>query len=225
MEEKNLTEEESLKIITDMIAKAKYHFHESGTSALLWGSTITICGLVSFSEAYWNWYIGFDIWLLPLIAIIPQIYISIKEGKNRKVVTHKETALNAIWTVYAISIFGLIFYINVVPGVTDKFYADEGIKLLKNSSGISAPYHSIVPGSASLFLLLYAMPTLATGLVHKFKPMIFGAVLCYIFFIVSCYISTTFDLLLTGLAGMFNWLIPGFILRRRFFLQKRTMNV
>lgn len=225
MEEKKITEEESLKIITEMIAKAKYHFHESGTSAILWGSTITICGLVSFAELFWKFYIGFDIWLLPLIAIIPQVYISVKEGRNRKMITHRESALNAIWTVYAISIFALIFYINVVPGVTDKILARDGIRLTNNISGAPQPYHYSVPSSTSLFLLIYAIPTLATGLAHRFRPMIFGAILCYLFFILSCFVSTTYDLLLSGLAGAFNWLIPGFILRRKYLAQKSKVNV
>ncbi|GAC1418455.1 MAG: hypothetical protein NVS1B13_04380 [Flavisolibacter sp.] len=62
MKEKKLSEQESLQLISEMIQKAKYHFHESVTSAILWGGTIGFCGLVTFSEAYFNWYIGFDLW-------------------------------------------------------------------------------------------------------------------------------------------------------------------
>ena len=43
MEEKVLTEKESLALITGMITKAKNHYHESGSSALLWGFANVIC--------------------------------------------------------------------------------------------------------------------------------------------------------------------------------------
>ncbi len=225
MEEKKLSEQESLQLIAEMIQKAKYHFHESGTSAILWGGTISFCGLVAFSEAYLNWYIGFDVWWLPMIAVAPQIYISVKEGRNRKVLTYRESALNVIWTAYAISIFALIFYLNVVPWVSDNFMLAEGKHLIQQTATEKLPFHIFVPSTISLFLLLYAIPTLAVGMTCQFRPMVVGAILCYVFFIISCFTSSTFDLLLCGIAAIFNWLVPGLILRRRFLEGKRSLNV
>jgi hypothetical protein len=119
-QEKELTEQESLQLITEMIHKAKSSFHESGTSAILWGSVVGFAGLMSFAERFWGFSIGFDIWLIVLAAFIPQIIISIREGKNRKVVTYEESSQNAIWLVYGVSIFALNFYLNVVPGASRK---------------------------------------------------------------------------------------------------------
>ena len=87
MEEQKLTEQESLQIITEMIQKAKSNFHTSGTSAILWGSVVGIAGLVSFAEMNWHFDIGFDIWLLVLAAIIPQVFITIKEKRNKNIIT------------------------------------------------------------------------------------------------------------------------------------------
>jgi hypothetical protein len=56
---------------------------------------------------------------------------------------------------------------------------------------------------------------MVTGIATKFKPMLYGAILCYIFFIISCFTAHEYDMLLNGLAGIFNWLIPGLILRSR----------
>jgi hypothetical protein len=226
MEEEKFSEKESLKLITEMIQKAKHSFHENGTSAILWGSVIGIAGLVNFAELYWHFYIGFNIWLLVLAAIIPQIFISIRESKRKLVKTHTEEAMNTIWIVYGISIFALVFYFNIVPGVTDKFFASEGISLIqKNADGTTQPFHFFSLSQGSLLLLLYAIPTLATGMAHKFKPMFWAAILCYIFFIISCFTSTAYDMLLNGLAGIFNWFIPGLILRRKFYGQKKAVNV
>ena len=60
MEEKELNEQESISLISEMIQKAKSSFHESGTSAILWGSVVAFCGLVSFMQAQFGFSIGFD---------------------------------------------------------------------------------------------------------------------------------------------------------------------
>ncbi|HWJ29405.1 MAG TPA: hypothetical protein VNS32_22890 [Flavisolibacter sp.] len=198
MEERNISHQESMQIITEMIGKAKQGFHESGISAVLWGSVIGLCGLVNFAETYWHFYIGFNIWLLTLAAIIPQVVISIRESRQRKVLTHIEWAADVVWIVYAISIFALNFYISTVPNVPSLF---------------------------SLFLLLYAIPTLACGILYKFKIMMWAGLLCYGFFVISCFTPTVYDMLLNGLAGIFNWLIPGLILRRRIYKKKKAMHV
>ena len=40
MEENKLSENESLKLITEMIGKAKSSYHSNGTSAIMWGIVI-----------------------------------------------------------------------------------------------------------------------------------------------------------------------------------------
>jgi hypothetical protein len=225
-QEKPLTEKESLELITEMIYKAKHHFHESGTSAILWGSVVGIAGLVRFAELKWHFYVGFDIWLIVLGAVIPQIFFTIRKSRRRKMVTHTEAAVDAAWLAYGVSIFALVFYFNIVPNATDNILANEGIALLKrNADGSIVPFHYFIPSGGSLLLLLYGIPTLVTGMAHKFRPMFWAAILCYIFFLVSCFTTNAYDMLLNGLAGIFNWLIPGLILRRTFYKHQKQVNV
>ena len=216
--EQPMNEQESLALITSMINKAKGQFHESGTSAIIWGSVIGLAGLISFIQRYFNFYIGFDIWWLVLLAFIPQIIISIKESRRRKVVGHDTTMLDAIWTVYGISIFALLFYSIIVPGVADGLYTSEGKALFIKTqpNGSLAPFNIIIPSQSSLYLILYAIPTLATGIGRGFRPMLIGGIICYIFFILSCYTSVTWDSLWMSIAAICNWLIPGIILRKRY---------
>ncbi|MBS1627575.1 MAG: hypothetical protein JSR09_06740 [Bacteroidetes bacterium] len=222
-EDKQLNPQESLQLITETIQKAKGGFHETGVSAILWGSVVSIAGLVSFVEVYFNFYIGFDIWLIVLAAIIPQIFISIKENKNKKVIAHDEKFLDATWMVYGISIFALIFYINIVPGVSEQMitHYDNSQLFTKNITTneltIWKPY---IFSQSSLYLILFSIPTLVTGIARKFKPMLLGGLFCLVFFITSCYTTNLWDMLLLALAGIFNWLIPGLILRSRFLKGK-----
>ena len=84
MEDKNLSGKESLELITQMINKAKNSYHDTGIGAMMWGAVIAVCSLVRLSEIHFGYRLPFDIYLLTLVAIIPQIIISIKEKKERK---------------------------------------------------------------------------------------------------------------------------------------------
>ena len=218
MEERNISEQESLRLIQEMIGKAKSHFHESGTSSMLWGTVIGICGLVSFAEQHWDFSIGFDIWLLTLAAIIPGVWFNIRESKKRMVKTHQEVATNIVWNVFGISIVCLVLYGNIVPSVTERLFAGDNIELLSKNTltGELTHYRPGTLSLSSIFLIIYAFPTLATGLITKFKPMTIGAIVCYCFFIASLFTSFEYDMLLSGLAGIGNWLIPGLILNSRY---------
>jgi hypothetical protein len=222
--EKHLTEQESLALITEMIGKARNHFHESGTSAILWGVVVSFCGFVSFAQAYWNFYIGFDIWLLALIAIIPQIIISIRESRKHLVKTHDQAAIDIVWTVYTISLFALIFYLNIASQVEDHWNVANHTQLLQKDvvTGVVSGYHVRVPSFSSLLLIIYAFPTICTGIISRFRPMIIGAVICYILFIASLFTATAYDYLFLGLAGICNWLIPGIYLRKRYLRAKHV---
>jgi hypothetical protein len=217
-EQPQLSEKESLDLIAKMIQKARGSFHENGTSAILWGSVVAIAGLVNFAEEYWHFYIGFDIWLIVLAALIPQIFISVKERRSRQAVPHDASFMNAIWLVYGISIFALLFYLNVIPRATDALLSKSGNELLIRNTDTGTVQHftPYVFSHFSLLLILYAIPTLTTGIAMKFRPMLIGGILCYIFFIASCFTGTMWDMLLNAMAGIFNWLIPGLILRSRY---------
>jgi len=217
MENQKLTEEQSLQIITEMIQKVKPGFHSGGTSAILWGSVIAIAGLVSFAEMNWNFSIGFDIWLLVLATIIPQIFITVRQKRSKRVTNYQEDALSGIWLAYAIGIFALVFYFHVIRDVSEQQLAAGGNELLIKDlhTGSLTHWHPYVLSGASLLLILYGMPTVATGIATKFRPMLLGGILCYVFFVISCYTVYKYDYLLNGLAGITNWLIPGLILRNR----------
>ena len=224
-EEHVLSEQESLKLITDMIQKAKKSYHDTGISPLLWGSAVFIASFVSYLQLELNFKLTFDIWLIVLFAIVPQIVISIRESKFRKFRSHNDVAVDAIWIVYAVTLFGLIFYQNVVPAVTTKLVNAEGWQLMKHSLDKSHPdeaFAPFAPSFTSVFLLIYALPTLATGIIKQFRPMITGAIITYGLFIVSCFTEIKYDMLLSAITAIICWFIPGIILRKRYLKQKEV---
>lgn len=229
MEEKKvMTESESLALIADMIHKAKYTYYETGVGPILWGTVVSIASFMTYLQREYSFSIGFDIWIIVLIAIVPQILISIREKRMRGVKKHEDDALNAVWLTYAISIFGLIIYQNIIPQATVQLNAQEGWVMMRHYTNLQQPDEAIrpfAPSINSLFILLYAFPTLVTGIVKKFKPMLTGAIIAYVLFIVSCYTASKYDMLLGSISAICCWLIPGIILRRKYLAQKSAAHV
>lgn len=218
--DKKLSEKESLELITSMIQQARAgYFHDSGTGAILWGSVVGFAGLMMFFDSYFGWNTGFDWWLLALFALVPQFYISYRESRSKTIKTDIGRTLDIVWLVFGISIFAVILYFNIAPQSAVRFLAEDGKTLFQKNieTGEITPYRfGMAPSTGSLLLILYAWPTMVTGVSKKFTPMIAGAILTYAFFILSLYTRTYIDNLLMGLAGLINWLIPGIMLRQRY---------
>jgi hypothetical protein len=188
-----LSHRDSLALIEEMIHKAKNSYHESGTSALLWGSVIMLCSAVSFANTWWKIDELNAVWWLTLLAVIPQIVISIRESKTQKFKAHTSDAMSGIWISFGIGIFLLSYYANVMKP----------------------------DGSACLFLILYGMPTFATGYTHRFTPMIVGGIVCWVAAIASIYTDGRIDLILFFVSAFFAWFLPGLLLRSAYLKERR----
>lgn len=187
MNEANLSESESLKLITEMIGKAKSSYHSNGLGAIMWGSVIFFCSVFDYVRLQLNFHMGFDIWWLMFIALVPQFYMMFRNRGKKNFITYEETTMSYVWSAFAASIVMLMFYSNI-------YETKHGI---------------------SLFLMLFGMPTFITGGMFRFKPMIFGGIICWILFAISLYINIRTGLLLMAAAALFAWLIPGLILRNK----------
>src|ERR1700685_670730 len=99
--EQELTSQQSLELIARMINKAKKDYLDTGMSALLWGSVITFCSLVTFCNYYLKWVWLEYIWFLTFIAVIPQVVISIREKKKRKHKAYEDDLMGGIWISFA----------------------------------------------------------------------------------------------------------------------------
>ena len=191
-QEKEFSGQESLALITKMINKARRDYLDTGLSALLWGSVITFCSLVTFANHYLDWPALEYVWWLTVAAIIPQIVIVIREGKDRKYRAYEDDLIGGIWISFGIAIFLLAYIVSV--------------------------YHVAEP--APLFLVLYGIPTFATGYARRFRPMLIGGVACWVLAIVSHYTPYPYTMLSLTVAAQLAWFIPGLIIRKRYLKAK-----
>lgn len=214
MDEKEMNEQESLRIIRQMINKAKNSFHDTGIGPILWGSVIAICSLVTWASIHYHFTLPFDIWLLTLVAIIPQIVITTREKKMRRAKSYDDSAIDYIWLAFGVSIFLLthinIVFINKLAEIFTEYQAAFGKR----------PNFNLSSFSSSLMLLLYGFPTVVTGAIMKFKPMLWGGIAGWLCCVISVYTHMQIDMLLTAFAAVVMWLVPGLILWRKYQRKK-----
>ncbi len=210
MTETNMTEKESLELISKMINKAQNRYHDSGIGPILWGAVISICSLVTYFKIRYQFSLPFDIWLLTLVAIVPQIFIAIRENRINKAKGYDDDILDTVWMVFGVSIFLLIFInANIAKTLQPVF------EVYNSKSGLP-PSPNFSSFATSFFLLLYGIPTIITGTCRKMKPMLYGGVICWICCVISVFTNIEWDMLLTAIAAIAAWLIPGIIIRRQF---------
>lgn len=191
MEEKTLSEKESLQLITGMISQAKNYYYESGLGALLWGFTNLICFVVMYFMEAFSWFkFPFNPFYLMIITFLLQFYFDRKERKYKQTVTFKNEACKYIWLTFGISVLILTI-----------------VGALANIGYIVLP----------MLLLLFGIPTFLTGCITKFKPFIIGGIACWIFCIVAFLYKDNITYLLVAMGAGIAWIIPGFILRTHFY--------
>ena len=191
MEETSLSEKESLQLITGMIHQAKNHYYESGLGALLWGFTNLICFSLAWLDAsIEGFHMPFNPFYLMIITFILQFYFDRKEKKYQTAVTYKDETHKYVWLAFGIS----VFILTIAGG-----YANIGYVVLP------------------VLLLLFGIPTFISGCINRFSPFIIGAVICWLLSILSFLYQSYNTYLFVALGAGVAWIIPGIILRARFY--------
>lgn len=103
MEDRKLTEKESLEVITSMIAQTKRRYIGDGRIMLMWGYLVTTVSilvwimLAATGQGIWNW-----LWFV--IPLVGSILTPIMARRNRTgVKTFSDNATSRLWTIAGIS--------------------------------------------------------------------------------------------------------------------------
>lgn len=185
--ENQLTSQESLKIITDMINKTKTSINQSSFHLLFWGWLIFFCSLSEF--ILWKftsyatpWYVWF--------FVVPGVIVSLVYGfaKGRK-----DNAWTYATGLYVWNWIGFLFAALVLYFIS-----------MKNMESFG-PF----------ILTLAGMPLLMSGCILKFRPLIIGAFTFWIFALAARFGGPVVSALSTPAAMLTGYLIPGYLLKRK----------
>ncbi len=186
-EEKIMTGEESLKIITEMINKTKVNLAQSSFHLLFWGWLILVCSLSEyllyrFTDFSSPWYVWF--------FVIPGVFVSLiygfTSGKKEKVFTYATSLYVSVW-------IGFLFASIVLFIVQSKE----------------------MEGYGTYILILAGFPTFVGGFILKFKPLIFGGMAFWLFALIAHFSGPDIAGLCMPAAIVAGYLIPGYLLKSK----------
>lgn len=207
---KPLSEKESLSLIATMINTAKDSYHDTGVGAMMWGIVVAVCSLVRLAEFHFGFRLPFDIFLLTFVAIIPQIFLTIKEKKEKKVKTYDDRYMDYIWLGFGIGLFLLVHVINLLGADVIKVAAEY-----KEVTGKKLPF-SLYDYVAPFLLILYGLPTFITGAACRFRMMMWGGIFCWTCSVITVYTPVKIDLLLMAASAILAWFVPGLFMEMEY---------
>jgi hypothetical protein len=186
-DEKMMTGEESLKIITEMINRTKVNILQGSFHLLFWGWLITVCSLSEWLITNLTHYAHpYYVWIL----VIPGAFVSMIYGAvtGRKAKVHTYADMLYMWTWIGFLFAAIVLFI---------VQSDR----MENVT----PY----------ILLLAGFPTFLSGFIVKFKPLIAGGICFWVIAILLHFAGPSLALLGTPVAMLTGYLIPGYMLRNK----------
>lgn len=182
---KNLSAEQSLSIISNMIQQAQGNVRGNSFFFLLWGWVIAAANFgMYYLIEYTDYAKPHLVWLIVIPAGIASAIYGSKLDRQYKTRTHIDTIYNWLWVSYAIAIIPLWVF---------------GHKI----------NYMINP----VVLVFTAVPTFLSGIIVRFTPLLIGGA-CFFGFGIACFfVEGTTQLLIGGVAIVCGYLIPGYLLR------------
>ncbi|MEQ8424172.1 MAG: hypothetical protein RIA63_05640, partial [Cyclobacteriaceae bacterium] len=152
---------------------------------ILWGWAIALGNVGMYSlYKFSDFEYPYVVWLIAIPAwIITMIYGS-RQGKQAGKKTHLDRINMWLWISFGLSILPFIVFMQKID-------------------------FNINP----IILIITSVPTFLTGIMLRFKPLIFGGVSFYVFGIICFTVSPLNQYLVGAIAIICGYLIPGYLLR------------
>lgn len=187
MTEKQLTKDESLQLITEMIGQAKRNFAKGGSFFfLLWGWVVMIANAGHYVMMQWQLYNKpYLIWAITIPAMIATIIYSVRMDKKTLVKGHLDRMYGLVWlSLFICTIIVLAF----LPQIQ----------------------YTMNP----IILVFAGLGTFLSGSMLRFTPLILGGCALWAAAIVAFISPLTDQYLIAAIGILAGYLIPGYLLRR-----------
>jgi hypothetical protein len=206
MEEKQISERESLMLIRQMIQTAKTEQKDNGMGWIIWGWMLFLASVLTLLNRQYEWLNPWFFWnafgVFTLLVMLYETVVYLFFRKTRKVKTYTKDLFDKLNTGFFISLMFIIVAMNIsvnIPGSTE------------HAQGLSPRV------GFPLLMSLYAFWILIYGSALEFKPSVIGAYLMWAAAIIALFVRT-FDqvMMLHALGVLMGYIIPGHIAYREF---------
>lgn len=185
-EPENLTAQESLGIITAMIRQAKGNARRNSFHFLLWGWVVVAANLGMYLLAALDYAHPYVVWLITIPAWIVSFVKGYRDKRSEPVYTHLDRATMWLWIM-----LGLAIVTFVVMGHRINYQINPAV------------------------ITVSAIPTFVSGVLLRFKPLMYGGVSFWIFGLVCFTVPYDMQPLISAVAIICGYLVPGYLLRGR----------
>jgi hypothetical protein len=177
---------ESLNLIRSMIETTRYSLKDSSHYYLMWGYTVVIgCLLQYVLKVEYHYPRHYHAWFITIVALVIHFAFVYRDRKHDKVETFISDAYGKLWMAVGLSFF-----------VMSMIFVRIGFQY-------AFPF----------FILMYGIGTFVSGSLIKFKWLQYGGAICGVLAILCSYVSYDNQILLTALALVISYIIPGHLLR------------
>jgi hypothetical protein len=184
-----LSPQQSLDLIQAMINETKGNVRDNSFYYLFWGWVLIVAHVGSFTLSKIEFEYPFAVWLIVIPAwIISFVYGSRQRKSHKRTTTHLEKINITLWVSFGVLAVVIPFFGSFIN-------------------------YQINP----MILLVGSMATLASGVILKFKPLMIGGIIFFVFGLSCFFFSNEHQSLLSALAIALGYLVPGYLLK----LQKR----
>lgn len=185
-QDKTLTGEQSLEIITKMISTAKGNMKASSFFFLFWGWIVVFASIGHFYLDYFTVYAHpYIVWLVGIPGWIITMLYAYRQANKKRVKTYSDSLIMWTWIGFGFCILIVIF------------------------GGSHFGYRI-----TSLIMLFSGLATFINGLIIRFKPLIIGGSSFWIFTPIALVLGIEFAPLVMAVAVIIGYLIPGYMLKK-----------
>ena len=184
-ETEKLSPQQSLDLIQSMINEAKGNVRDNSFYYLFWGWVLIVAHIGSFTLNKIDFEYPFAVWLIVIPGwIISFVYGSRQRKNHKRTTTHLAKINITLWVSFGVLAVVIPFF----------------------GSFINYQINPII-------LLVGSMATLASGVILKFKPLMIGGVIFFVFGLSCFFVSNEYQSLLSALAITLGYLVPGYLLK------------
>jgi hypothetical protein len=207
MEDKELSQQESFRLIEQMISTAKQEQKDDGKGWIIWGWMLFLASLFTLLNLRFRWLDNlFIFWdLFGLVAILLGVIETVRYfffKKKMRVKTYTKDIHQKLNIGFFISLMLIILSMNIGVHSPNARWQDLAVSPVKGFA---------------LLLGLYGFWILIYGTLLNFKPSIIGAYITWAFALASLFVRDfQLTMLFHASAVLFGYIIPGHLANREF---------